>query len=857
MESFKDRLRFMKVQQDGLIKEYEALIAEYESHDLVNENEYLKKQYEKHKLALVELKTQVGKLQEENTELRVALTEQILDEKLGILKVSRQKLQTYFASRSHAHTDRLTAFEVETKRHIQQLYHTASRQLGEEQAEISSRLGALAAELNERVLAQRQRLRGAELRLNSGMDNGLHDFASEEISEEVLKRRRKQNQIEMKIGLSWINKLGILLLILAVGAGFRYTYSNWFTGYMKGSAFFLLGLLMLGGGEWLYRKGKGTFALGLLGGGISVLYGSIFYSYFLLDIISIYVGLSLSVLVTLTAVLLSLRYESRSICALGLIGGYLPLYSYLGAFGLSGNAVYVAMGYLFLLNLFILLISFRKRWNVVNYISYLFNTPSMLILIALSDSNGINMCYAVLTFAMYLGITLWYPFKYRSKLSWWDFSLLGCNTFISCLTLYILFMDAGLKDYNGALALLFCLLYLGLGRGLEKLMPQEKESMLLFYATSLTFGILMIPFQFGAAWWSIGWLIEGVVLTLYGNLNRFKGMERAGWGIMMLCLVVFFCLNVPTQWVADYQWTNFRDVYFPLKYVFITAGMLIVAVLYAVQHNRKDALQRSEPYEITLALWFKYAALLNFWIYGLYESGRLYHLVVPEDFAHRTFYNLLLSAVWTLVLAYVLPKVKVLYDTIVKYFVRLLFGIGYVICIVITVGLPSLQNNFAQNTAADYIALAVLIIFNIFVWFSGRDLLIAALNRQFKSMEIYPVFMAIYLLGIITAFLGVQLQLSDAGLIFSLIYLLLAVLFIMYGFRKRYVYIRRFGLGLTLLATGKLLLYDLGLLNTGSKIIAYASFGICLLGISYLYQKVSNRMEEGQTTTDNGNGTKG
>lgn len=844
MESFKDRLRFMKVQQDSLIKEYEALIAEYESHDLVNENEHLKKQYEKDKAALNELQVQVKKLQEENSELRVALTEQILDEKLGILKVSRQKLQTYFASQSNMHTDRLTSYEMDTKRHIQHLYHTASRQLGEEAVEFSGRLGALSNELNERVIQQRLRLREAESHLKARMEHGLDDLASEEISEEVLARRRKQNQIEMKIGLGWINKLGILLLILAVGAGFRYTYSNWFTGYMKGSAFFLLGLLMLGGGEWLYRKGKGTFALGLLGGGISVLYGSIFYSYFLLEIISIYVGLSLSVLVTLTAVLLSLRYESRSICSLGLIGGYLPLYSYLGAFGLSGNAVYVAMGYLFLLNIFILLISFRKRWNVVNYISYLFNTPSMLILIVLSGSDGISMSYAVLTFAMYLGITLWYPFKYRSKLSWWDFALLGCNTFISCLTLYLLFLNAGLRDYNGALALLFCVLYLGLGRGVEKLMPREKESMLLFYATSLTFGILMIPFQFGAAWWSIGWLIEGVVLTLFGHLNRFKGMERAGWGILSLCLVVFFGFDIPAMWAADLHRMNDIVVYFPLKYAFITAGMLVIAVFYAVQHRRKEVLQRSEPYEITFALWFKYATLLNFWFYGIYEFRRLYRLVMPEDFSHKTFYDLLLVALFTLVLAYVLPKVKVLYDMIVKYFVRFLFGIGYAICLVITVGLPSLQNQFSQNTGADYIALAILIIFNIFVWFSGRDLLISLLNREYRSIELYPVFMGIYLLGIITAFLGVQLQLNDAGLIFSLVYLLIAVLFIMYGFRQRYVYIRRFGLGLTLLSTGKLLLYDLSLLNTGSKIVAYASFGICLLGISYLYQRVSNKMEE-------------
>jgi uncharacterized membrane protein len=34
------------------------------------------------------------------------------------------------------------------------------------------------------------------------------------------------------------------------------------------------------------------------------------------------------------------------------------------------------------------------------------------------------------------------------------------------------------------------------------------------------------------------------------------------------------------------------------------------------------------------------------------------------------------------------------------------------------------------------------------------------------------------------------------------------------------------------------------LLTSGSKIIAYFSFGVLLLGISYLYQKVSSRMEE-------------
>jgi uncharacterized membrane protein len=844
MEQFKDRMKSMKDRQDELLKEYQVLIAEYESHDLVHENEVLKKQYQDHLLTLTGLRDKAAKLEQENSELRTALAEQMLDEKMNLLKVSRQKLHTYFASKSKDYTDRLTAFELEAKHRMERMHSTASRQLGEDKSEITARTLGLSAELNERLLLRRQRQKEAEQGLQSDLDGKYRELADEGISEEVLLRRRKQNQIEMKIGLNWINRLGILLLILAVGAGFRYSYSTWFNGYMKGSAFFLLGALMLGGGEWLFRKGRKPFALGLLGGGISILYGSIFYSYFLLEIISIYVGLSLSVLVTLTAVLLSLRYESRTICSLGLVGGYLPLFSYIVAFGLGGNAVYTAMGYLFLLNLSVLLISLRKRWVIVNYISFLFNTPSMLILIMLSGSHGASMLYALLTFTMYLAITLWYPFKYRSKLSWWDFALLGCNTLVSCVVLYVLLLDAGLGDYKGALALLFCLMYLGLGRVLEKLMVQEKQSMLLFYATSLTFAVLMIPFQLGAAWWSIGWLVEAVVLTVYGSLNQFKGLERAGWGILLLCLGAFFGLSVPLEVTSGLAMLGFGDSYFALKYAFITAGMLIIAVLYAVRHNRKEHMTESGPLEIRVAVWFKYAALLNFWAFLLYESGLLYKRLVPEDFTHVTFYRWVLAAVISIILAYVLPKVAVLFDKMVRYYAMFLYGVGYIICIGITVGLPSLEEGLAQNTAADYIALSLLIIFNIFVWFSSRDLLIAILKREYRSMELYPVIMGVYLLGILTAFLGVQLQLHDAGLVFSLTYLLLAVLFIMYGFRKRYVHIRRLGLGLTLVATGKLLLYDLSLLNTGHKIIAYFSFGICLLGISYLYQRVSSRMEE-------------
>jgi hypothetical protein len=140
--------------------------------------------------------------------------------------------------------------------------------------------------------------------------------------------------------------------------------------------------------------------------------------------------------------------------------------------------------------------------------------------------------------------------------------------------------------------------------------------------------------------------------------------------------------------------------------------------------------------------------------------------------------------------------------------------------------------------------LFILIGFNVFVFLSGRDLLMTLIRREFKNIELYSTILGVYLLGILTAFLSIQFRLGDVALVFSLMYLLLAISYIMYGFRNKYVYIRRMGLGLTLFSTGKMLLYDLSYLTTGSKIIAYFCFGLLLLAISYIYQRVSSKMGE-------------
>lgn len=100
------------------------------------------------------------------------------------------------------------------------------------------------------------------------------------------------------------------------------------------------------------------------------------------------------------------------------------------------------------------------------------------------------------------------------------------------------------------------------------------------------------------------------------------------------------------------------------------------------------------------------------------------------------------------------------------------------------------------------------------------------------------------ILGCTTVFLVVQFHLESANLLLSFIYLLAAIVAIHYGFRRKYVYVRRVGLALALLATTKLFIFDLASLTSLLKILAYFCFGFTLLGISYLYQRLLSGKEE-------------
>ena len=828
----REKLRGLMGRQKDFLREYEDALKEFESNDLVNQNFELKKELENYKNSLDETKKKYQKSLDENQSLKTALREQIFDERLNILKISKEKIQIYFEDVSAQYNNSLLALETSAEEKRAELKRIALIELGEESREFNEQLNKFHAELKSKIQQRKERFAQSKSAVLEQIDRDIEKLKAGEISQEVVQKRTKRNDIEIKIGLNLINKIGVFLILLGVVYALRYSYVKWFAPYMKGVFTFALGGLFIAGGELFNRKGKDIFAKGLIGGGVAILYYAIFNAYFVFNLFGLPTALILSVLVTATALTLSVFHDSETIGSLALVGGYLPFFTYVFKFGLKEESLYLAMGYLLILNLLVLLISINKRWSITNYISFLLNVPSLIYLTSEVQNKEIGIIYSILTFAMYLVVTLAYPLKYKLSLKVQDVILLGLNTFISCIITYSLFKEGHFDSYLGLLALIFCLIYYGMGQFLNTYMRGERSTQIIFFVTSLTFAILAIPFQFGIEWLAMGWLVEGILLTIFGFKGKLRNLEIGGWVIMSLCVFAFYFVEIIGSALEVQLLNNFQ-----LKYLSLMVGLTLVMFTYLID-MQKDAMQKY-TFRGSWVTGYKYFTVLNLWIYVSYITGHLYHKYINMEYAYNDFYATILFAFITLLFIYVVSKIRVVMDKVIDYFAILLYVLVDIVCLGINVGMP-VSN---EDVMLRYVSVVILILFNILVFLNIKDLIIRVIRRGNFTLEVLPVSLAIYLLGTVTILMIQQFDLGKYNLAFSLFYLVGALGCIVYGFKYKYIMIRRFGLGLSIFANIKLFIFDLYNLDTLGKIIAYFGFGFVMLGISFVYQKLRNSLD--------------
>jgi len=196
----------------------------------------------------------------------------------------------------------------------------------------------------------------------------------------------------------------------------------------------------------------------------------------------------------------------------------------------------------------------------------------------------------------------------------------------------------------------------------------------------------------------------------------------------------------------------------------------------------------------------------------------------------------------TFALAFTVLRIKILSDLGTKIISSILYAIGIVWLLILN-ATSSPINIAAPSIGVTLVGTLVLVIIGVLSVLAVRDLIKLIVMERKLRVEWYPLIVSAYFVVLLTQVLITQYNLSFASVWISIIYVLTALAWIIFGFARRYSFIRRFGLGLALLAVAKLFLVDLASLTEGYRIISYFALGITLVAISFVYQYFNKRLE--------------
>ena len=320
-------------------------------------------------------------------------------------------------------------------------------------------------------------------------------------------------------GGNMVVRVGVIILFFGVAFLIKYATDHRLLPIdlrLAGAA--VCGMIMLAIG-WRLRGRRIGYALTLQGGGIGVLYLTVFGAAKIYGLVSPFFALlTLIVLVALSGVLAVLQ-DARSLALLGAAGGFLaPVLISTG----SKNHV-MLFAYYLVLNSGVLGIAWFKSWRELNLLGFVF-TFGIGAVWGLSYYRppyfSSTEPFLVVFFLMYLLVAV--LFAHRQPLQ-----LKGYvdGTLVFALPLAVFALQSGLvrrMEYGLAFsAVALAAVYIGTATLLWR---REREGMRLlteaFLALGIMFATLAVPLATNGHWTAGAWALEGAALVWVGVRQR-------------------------------------------------------------------------------------------------------------------------------------------------------------------------------------------------------------------------------------------------------------------------------------------------------------------------------------------------
>ncbi|HEX5046345.1 MAG TPA: DUF2339 domain-containing protein [Gammaproteobacteria bacterium] len=349
-------------------------------------------------------------------------------------------------------------------------------------------------------------------------------------------------------------KVGVVLSVFGVGFLIKAGVENgWLVLPIEYRlmlvALFGVALLVIG---WRLRSRERVYALSMQGGGIAVLYLTIFGSYALYHLLPSTAAFGLLLVVTVAAGALAVLQDAKALAVLGIVGGFLaPVLTSDG----SGNHV-ALFSYYAILNLAVVGVAWFKSWRALNVLGFVFTfgigglwgydayRPELF---ATSEP------FLVLFVAMYMLIPVLFASRAKPELKGF---VDGTLVFGTPLVGFALQSElVANTEYGLAIsALVLAAAYVGVATFIyRRNVPELRVLVEAQLAMGVVFLTVAIPLALDARWTSASWAVEGAAVFWLALRQNRRLALAAGLALQLLAGAAYS--NQP--WLGgDLPWVN-------------------------------------------------------------------------------------------------------------------------------------------------------------------------------------------------------------------------------------------------------------------------------------------------------------
>ena len=353
---------------------------------------------------------------------------------------------------------------------------------------------------------------------------------------------------ESFVGTNLISKAGILITIIGIFIGAKYAIDKELVspvirimlGYMAGVVLLTIAIRL--------KKKYLHYSSILAGGSLAVLYFITYIAYTFYQMIPQPLAFVLMVVITIGAVAMALWYNQKVIAILGQVGAYaIPI-----LLSDDRGQVAVLFSYLSIINIGLLVLSFRKDWRVVYrtgfYISWLIYAAWFMLDRETNLHTAAALAFLTLHFLIFYATFLAFKIFRREAYDLNEVMVLLLNAllFFFCGSAFISNNVPG-PHHLALFAVGNAALHAFVGLLIHRLKLFDESVVQFVIALALLFFTIAIPMELDGNWVTLLWAVEGTLLIMIAVRNKVALYLQ-----LAAPLLVITCFSLLHDWWLNY-----------------------------------------------------------------------------------------------------------------------------------------------------------------------------------------------------------------------------------------------------------------------------------------------------------------